>query len=151
MSALLRNLAVRLRPVRGVLVDSNILLDLSLNDAKWAPWSSEALADVGDYASLVINPLIYAEVSASFPTIEALDEALPLSLYAREDLPWDACFLAGRAFLRYRRAGGVKSSPLPDFYIGAHAAIRGLALLTRDPARFRTYFPSVEVLAPERG
>lgn len=150
MSEILHDLAARLRSVRGVLVDSNILLDLALSDPRWEPWSSEALADVASRTSLIINPLIYAEVSAGFPTVEALDEALPPSIYAREPLPWEAGFLAARAFVRHRRAGGLRSSPLPDFYIGAHAATGGLAVLTRDPARFRTYFPTVEILAPER-
>jgi len=97
---------------------------------------------------LVINPLIYAEVSVGFTRIEELEAALPLDLYRRDPLPFEAAFLAGKAFLTYRRLGGIRSSPLPDFYIGAHAAVAGLRLLTRDPARFRTYFPSVHLLSP---
>src|SRR5271165_637050 len=98
----------------------------------------------------MVNPIIYAEVSIGYSTIEALDAVLPISLYQREALPWEAGFLAGKCFLRYRRLGGARSSPLPDFFIGAHAAIRNLALLTRDATRYRTYFPTVELLAPRR-
>lgn len=96
----------------------------------------------------MINPLVYAEVSVGFPTIEALDEALPASLYRREDLPYEAAFLAGKCFARYRHSGGSRGSPLPDFYIGAHAAVAGYRLLTRDATRYRTYFPNLELIAP---
>lgn len=101
-----------------------------------------------DHAVLVINPLIYAEVSIGFETIEALEAALPAHLYKREDLPYEAGFLAGTCFLQYRRAGGEKRSPLPEFYIGAHAAVVGHRLLTRDAARYRTYFPRLELISP---
>jgi predicted nucleic acid-binding protein len=136
---------------RGVLVDSNVLLDVATNDPAWGEWSARALAEVVEHSALIINPVIYAEVSVGFTTIEALDAALPEALYQREALPWEAGFLAGKCFLLYRRRGGARSSPLPDFYIGAHAAIERLALLTRDTARYRTYFPKVEILAPARG
>ena len=92
--------------------------------------------------------MVYSEVSIGFPTIEALEDALPADLYRREHLPWEAAFLAGKCFLRYRRAGGVKRSPLPDFYIGAHAAVAGYRLLTRDATRYRTYFPRLELVSP---
>ena len=132
----------------AVLVDSNVLLDISTQDAEWSEWSENALAECAEYANLIINPIVYAEVSIGFTTIEALNAALPGDLYQREPLQWEAGFLAGKCFLAYRRSGGKKTSPMPDFYIGAHAAIAGLALLTRDAARFRTYFPKVELLSP---
>lgn len=133
---------------RGVLVDSNVLLDVATNDPEWGDWSARALAKAAEHTILVINPIIYAEVSIGYTTIEALDAALPASVYRREALPWEAGFLAGKSFLAYRRRGGARRSPLPDFYIGAHAAIEGLALLTRDARRYRSYFPKVEVLTP---
>jgi len=97
---------------------------------------------------LVINPIIYAEVSMGFERIEELDEALPADSFRRDPLPWEAAFLAGKCFLAYRRRGGARRSPLPDFYIGAHAAVTGLPLLTRDARRYRTYFPHLHLLAP---
>ena len=132
----------------AVLVDSNVLLDVATNDPTWGPWSSEALARAADESILVVNALIYAEVSIGFSTIEELETALPASLYRREDLPWEAAFLAGKSFLEYRRRGGTKRSPLPDFYIGAHAAVAGHRLLTRDATRYRTYFPRLDLIAP---
>jgi predicted nucleic acid-binding protein len=150
MTRALGNLPTRLKTCRGVLVDSNVLLDVISSDPVWSAWSASALAESAEYANLVINPIVYAEVSTTFSRIEELDAALPPALYQREPLPWEAGFLAGKCFLRYRRLGGVRSSPLPDFYIGAHAAIRGLALLTRDAARYGTYFPTVQVLAPAK-
>jgi predicted nucleic acid-binding protein len=135
--------------VTPVLVDSNVLLDIALEDPVWFDWSATALASVMDDAILVINPLIYAEVSVGFSRIETLDDSLPGDLFRREPLPWAAGFLAGKAFLTYRRRGGVRTSPLPDFYIGAHAAILGHRLLTRDARRYRTYFPGLVLIAPE--
>ena len=131
-----------------VLVDSNVLLDVVTADPRWGAWSAETLARVADEEILVINALVYAEVSIGFEAVEALEAALPVDLYRREDLPYEAAFLAGKVFLQYRQAGGVRRSPLPDFYIGAHAAIAGLALLTRDPKRYRAYFPSLKLIAP---
>jgi predicted nucleic acid-binding protein len=152
MTHAIPNLPARLRPCRGVLVDSNVLLDVATNDPEWGDWSARALADAAEHATLVINPIVYAEVSIGYTTIEALDAVLPARLYQRAPLPWEAGFLAGKCFLQYRRRGGLRNSPLPDFYIGAHAAIERLALLTRDAARYRSYFPSIEILAPgERG
>lgn len=130
------------------LVDSNVLLDILTNDPAWEPWSSTALADSVNAGQVIINPIVYAEVSTGFDRIEDLDAALPASLFLREELPWPAGFLAGKAFLTYRRRGGTKTTPLPDFYIGAHAAVAGHRLLTRDAARDRTYFPHVDVIAP---
>ena len=131
-----------------VLIDSNILLDVATADPKWLDWSSSALERAADDATLVINPIVYAEVSIAYGRVEDVEEALPAQLFRRDALPYEAAFLAGQAFLRYRRKGGTKLSTLPDFYIGAHAAIAGYRLLTRDTARYRTYFPSVEVLGP---
>jgi predicted nucleic acid-binding protein len=131
------------------MVDSNVLLDVATNDPAWGDWSATALARSADDAILVINALIYAEASIGFQTIEDLEDALPTDLYRREDLPFEAAFLAGKCFLRYRRAGGTRRSPLPDFYIGAHAAIAGYRLLTRDAGRYRTYFPTLELIAPQ--
>lgn len=148
MSPALPGLRERLSSCRGVLVDSNVLLDVATNDPDWSGWSERALAECADNAALIVNPIIYAEVSVGYTTIEALDAALPAALYRREPLPWEAGFLAGKCFLKYRRRGGQRRSPLPDFYIGAHAAVARLALLTRDAAPYRTYFPSVEILTP---
>jgi predicted nucleic acid-binding protein len=140
----------RLSGCRGVLVDSNVLLDVATNDPVWGDWSARSLAEIAEHTVLVINPIIYAEVSIGYTTIEALDFALPATLFQREHLPWEAGFLAGKCFLRYRRRGGLRSSPLPDFYIGAHAAIGHLALLTRDAARYRSYFPRLELMSPSK-
>lgn len=131
-----------------VLVDSNVLLDIATEDPVWFEWSSGALALAADEAPLAINPLIYAEVSIGFGRIEDLETAIPARMFRREALPYEAAFLAGKAFLRYRRRGGTKETPLPDFYIGAHAAVAGFRLLTRDGARYRTYFPSVDLITP---
>jgi predicted nucleic acid-binding protein len=130
------------------LVDSNVLLDILGGDPRWAAWSSTAVAAIGDEAGLVINPIIYAEASVRFDTIEEVDAALPTSLFRREDVPYNAAFLAAKAYLRYRGRGGSRRSPLPDFFIGAHAAVAGYRLLTRDARRYREYFPRVELIAP---
>lgn len=150
MTQAIPSLQVRLRACRGVLVDSNVLLDVATNDPAWGDWSARALAEAAEHTTLIINPIIYAEVSIGYRTIEALDAALPATLYRRESLPWEAGFLAGKSFLLYRRRGGSRTSPLPDFYIGAHAAIGRLALLTRDAARYRSYFPRVAILGPAK-
>lgn len=131
-----------------VLVDANILIDISTDDPEWSGWSSAALSRAGQGARLVINPLIYAEISVAHRRIETLEALLPEDIFHREPFPWPAAFLAGKAFLSYRRRGGARRSPLPDFYIGAHAAIRGYRLLTRDRGRYQTYFPKLEVIAP---
>jgi len=131
-----------------VLVDSNVLLDIATDDPTWSSWSSASLERAADEAILVINPLVYAEVSIGFPTIEELDAALPAALYRREDLPCAAAFLAGTCFLKYRRGGGSRRSPLPAFFVGEHAAVAGYRLLTRDATRYRTYFPTLDLIAP---
>jgi hypothetical protein len=129
------------------LVDSSVILDVVTDDEAWGEWSASMLTRAAHEGRLVINPLIYAEVSCGFDRIEALDDALPPSYFVREPLPWPAAFLAAKAFLAYRRRGGVRRAPLPDFYIGAHAALSGYTLLTRDARRYRTYFPALRVLA----
>jgi predicted nucleic acid-binding protein len=130
----------------STLVDSNVLLDVATGDPMWAGWSATALGTAADAGPVLINQIVHAEVSIGFDRLEDLDDAV--RDFEREQLPWEAGFLAGKAFLAYRRRGGERRSPLPDFYIGAHAAVRGHRLLTRDAARCRTYFPSVEIIAP---
>lgn len=137
-------------PPRVTLVDSNVILDVLTEDRRWLEWSQTALARAADAGALAINPIIYAEVSIGFDRIEALDDVLRPSVFHRLPLPWEAGFLAGKCFAQYRRLGGSRRSPLPDFYIGAHAAVSGLTLLTRDPSRYRTYFPTLTLIAPTR-
>jgi len=132
-----------------ILVDSNVIIDILSQDKTWAPWSEAALTDAGDQDEIAINPIIYAEVSSGFATIAALDAALGATEFRRLALPYEAGFIAGRAFVQYRRRGGHRTSPLPDFYIGAHAAIAGLRLLTRDPRRYAGYFPGVPLISPK--
>jgi predicted nucleic acid-binding protein len=131
-----------------VLVDSNVLLDVVTSDPLWSTWSTDALRDAAETSRLVINAIIYAEVSVRYSRIEDVDAVLSRSLFDREPIPFEAAFLAGKSFTAYRRAGGVKRAPLPDFFIGAHAAVAGYRLLTRDTSRYRTYFPSVALIAP---
>lgn len=132
----------------STLVDSNVLIDvLSLNE-EWGSWSAAMLTRAAEEGVVVINPIIYAEVCFGYDSLEAVDDALPAEYYRREPLPWAASFLAAQAFIAYRRRGGVKRSPLPDFYIGAHAAVGGYTLLTRDPKRYRSYFPKLRIVAP---
>lgn len=132
----------------SVLVDSNVLLDILTNDQRWFPWSSAAFARAVNESRVVINPIVYAEVSVGFERIEELDEALPSAILEREAVPFEAAFLAGKAFLAYRRRSGMKTSPLPDFLIGAHAAVKNYSVLTRDIGRYRTYFPKLPLLTP---
>lgn len=133
------------------LVDANVMIDVATADADWSAWSEAALAQAADGGWLVINPIVYSEFSVAYDRIEDVEAAAPGSAFRREPLPYEAAFLAGKAFLDYRRRGGARRSPLPDFYIGAHAAVRGYRLLTRDASRYRTYFPTVELMAPEKG
>lgn len=132
----------------GTLVDSNVLIDVLSADATWGEWSSQALASLGSEGPLIINSVIYAEVSQRYSRKELLDHELPADVFLREDIPWSAAFLAGKAFFDYRRRGGNRRSPLPDFFIGAHAAVKGMRLLTRDASRYRTYFPTIELIVP---
>jgi predicted nucleic acid-binding protein len=130
------------------LVDSNVILDV-VTDSPWADWSRQRLTDCAQNGRLVINPLIFAEVSIGFDTVEHVEALLDHDYFEYADLPWAAAFLAGKCFAEYRRRGGERRSPLPDFYIGAHAAVSGMVLLTRDARRYRTYFPKLDVRAPE--
>lgn len=132
----------------ATLVDANVLLDVADEHAEWIDWSAAMLAAAAERGPLVINALVYAEVSIGYDSIEDLDRALPEHYFAREALPWEAGFLAGKVFVRYRRRGGTRRSALPDFYIGAHAAVRGYTLLTRDAARYREYFPRLRIISP---
>lgn len=133
----------------AALVDSNILLDVIEVGSEFETWSTARLVEARRKGPLVINPIIYAEIAAGFDSEGMLESVLSPSKFEREDLPWQAAFLAGRAFLQYRRSGGSRRSPLPDFYIGAHAVIRGHSLITRDRARYAGYFPMLRVVSPE--
>lgn len=131
-----------------MLVDTNILIDVLENDPEWADWSIAQLQAQSRVHRLVINPVIYAELSLAFSTLESLDEAVQGMELGMVEIPRPALFLAGKAFLQYRRKGGAKGSVLGDFFVGAHAAVSGLPLLTRDARRYRTYFPGVTVVSP---
>ena len=133
----------------AALVDTNVLVDVLRGDERWGSWSAEQLASAADSAIIVINPIVYTELSMGFGTVEELDAALSPLDVVREPLPYPAGFVAGRAFLAYRRRGGSRSSPLPDFYIGAHAAVAGYRLLTRDARRYRAYFSRLDLIAPD--
>ncbi|MGV3614121.1 MAG: type II toxin-antitoxin system VapC family toxin [Fimbriimonas sp.] len=130
------------------LVDSNVLLDVLSEDPQWFEWSATTLETVADSSRLIINPVIYAEVSIRYSTIEELEIVLPKKFVEREPIPFEAAFLAGKCFREYRKRGGMRTSTLPDFFIGAHATVAGYRLLTRDVARYRTYFPNLVVIAP---
>jgi predicted nucleic acid-binding protein len=132
----------------GVLIDSNVLLDLMTQDRVWFAWSATALEQAANLHRLIINPIIYAEVSVRFTRIEDLNDAMPTSYINWEPIPFEAAFLAGKAYQAYKRRGGERASTLPDFFIGAHAAVAGYQLLTRDAARYRTYFPTLSLIAP---
>lgn len=132
----------------GLLVDSCVLLDVFTNDPVWADWSESMLEHYAQQGSLYINPVIYTEISIGFKRIEMLEKIVEETSLKMLEIPREALFLVGKVFLDYRRNKGTKLSPLPDFFIGAHAAVVGMPVLTRDTARYRTYFPSVEVIAP---
>lgn len=134
----------------GYLVDSNVILDIFLDDPRWAEWSVETLADASTQASLYINQIVYAEVSIGFQKIEELESALHRGGFQMLPIPKEALFLAGKAYLSYRKRKGFKHSPLPDFYIGAQAAVLGMELITRDESRYSTYFPTVSIICPQR-
>ncbi len=131
-----------------VLVDSNVILDVMTEDPEWLDWSRDALERCAEGNILCINPIIYTEVSVRFERVEALEAALPADMVERLSIPYEAAFLAGKCFLDYRRRGGRRTSTLPDFFIGAHAAVGRMPLLTRDTGRYRTYFPSLRLIAP---
>ena len=132
----------------STLIDTNVLFDLLSEDAEWSDWSAAMIAAAADRGAVVINPVIYAEISVRYDRIEDVDLALPSDYFVRAPLPWEAAFLAAKCFARYRKRGGARGSPLPDFFIGAHAAVAGMALLTRDPRRYRTYFPKLTLITP---
>ncbi len=131
------------------LVDSDVIIDLADSHSKWSDWSFAAIKEMRNTTILAINPLIYAEVSVYCSTIDETEEVLPVKFFRRENLPYQAAFLAGKCFLQYRRRGGSKTSPLPDFYIGAHATVMKWNLLTRNEKDYRTYFPGLNIISPD--
>jgi len=133
----------------AVLVDTNVLVDVAVRDPLWSVWSRGKLAGLSGREPLVINPIIYAEFSVRYSSIDDVDELLPPQEFRREALPWTSAFAAGAAFGLYRRSGGERQRVLPDFLIGAHAAIRGYSILTRDPKGYRAYFPDIRLISPE--
>ena len=135
--------------MRGVLVDSNIILDVFLDDPNWAEWSESKLEKFSAITKLFINPIVYSEVSIGFKRIEELESALKRAGFQMLEIPKEALFLAGKAFLDYRKNKGTKRSPLPDFFIGAQAAILEMDLITRDESRYRTYFPTINLISPK--
>ncbi len=136
--------------MRGILVDSNVNLDIFLDDPNWAEWSESKLEKFSSTSNLFINPVVYSEVSIGFERIEDLESALNRGGFQMLEIPKEALFLAGKAFLEYRKKKGVKRSPLPDFYIGAQAAVLKMDLITRDESRYRTYFPTVNLICPKK-
>ena len=135
--------------MNGLLVDSNVILDIFLDDPKWADWSVGALANASYNSTLYINQIVYTEVSIGFDKIEELELALHQGGFQMLELPKEALFLAGKVYLNYKRGKGTKKPPLPDFYIGAQAAVLGMDLITRDKGRYKTYFPTVRIICPE--
>ena len=135
--------------MNGLLVDSNVILDIFLDDPKWADWSVTALANASYNSTLYINQIVYSEVSIGFDKIEELELALHQGGFQMLEMPKEALFLAGKAYVNYKRGKGTKKSPLPDFYIGAQAAVLGMDLITRDKGRYRTYFPTVRIICPK--
>ena len=132
----------------GLLFDTNVLLDIATTDATWLAWSEEQLRAAAAQGLITINPIIYTELAPAFASQSDLDRWLDPAVFERLPLPYSAGWLAAQAFMKYRKAGGHKSSPLPDFYIGAHAEAEGLTLVTRDAARYRTYFSNVTLITP---
>ena len=132
-----------------ILVDSNVLLDVITEDERWLDWSAATLEKYGDDNVLAINPVIYAEISTRYDNIEELEKALSANPIERLPIPWEAAFLAGKCFMQYRKRGGHRTSTLPDFFIGAHATVLDMPLITRDATRYRTYFPKLRIIAPE--
>ena len=134
--------------MRGAIVDSNIILDVFLNDSQWADWSESKLEEYSNHTSLFINSIIYSEISIAFQLIEDLESSISKAGFQILEIPKEALFLAGKAFLKYKRRKGAKTAPLPDFFIGAQAAVLHLDLLTRDISRYQSYFPTVKLIAP---
>ena len=131
-----------------ILVDTSVILDVVQDDAKWGPWSLAAIESAATRDALAINDIIYAELSVGYAKIESLDEMVAAWALQISPIPRPALFLAGKAFRRYREQRGTKTGVLPDFFVGAHAAVSDFSLLTRDPRRIRPYFPTVRVIAP---
>ena len=136
--------------MRSILVDSNIILDVFLDDPNWADWSESKLEEFSSFTQLFINPVVYSEIAISFKRIEDLELALNRGGFQMLEVSKEALFLAGKAFLKYRKNRGTQRSPLPDFYIGAQAAILEMDLITRDESRYRTYFPTVKLISPKK-
>ena len=134
--------------MKGVLVDSNVILDVFLDDPKWADWSESKLEEYSYQTSLYINSIIYSEISIGFRLIEDLEFAISRAGFQLLEIPKEALFLAGKAYIKYKRRKGIKRTPLPDFFIGAQAAVLSLDLITRDVSRYQSYFPSVKLIAP---
>lgn len=132
----------------SILIDSNVILDVFLNDPKWADWSEDMLNRYSQSHRLCINSIIYSEISIGFARIEPLENAIVACGFHLLEIPREALFLAGKAFVRYKKQKGVRSSTLPDFFIGAHAAVSGMDLLSRDVRRYKTYFPTVKIISP---
>lgn len=130
------------------MVDSCVILDVITKDPHWFEWSSSTVSHALEEEKLVVNPVVYAEVSVRYLDIREVEAALPATLFEFQPITREAAFLAGKCFARYRKRGGTRTSPLPDFFIGAHAALSGYALITRDPRRFREYFPKLEIVCP---
>jgi hypothetical protein len=131
-----------------IFFDTNVLLDIATADPVWVPWSEREFRAAAAQGPIPINPIIYAELAPAFGTAADLDQWLDPAVFQRLPLPYAAGWVAAQAFLKYRRSGGVKTSPLPDFYIGAHAEVEGHTLVTRDATRYRTYFPNLVLIAP---
>ena len=134
--------------MKGVLVDSNIILDVFLDDPNWADWSESTLEEYAHYTTLYINSIVYSEISIGFKLIEDLEAAITKAGFQMLEIPKEALFLSGKVYLKYKKRKGVKRTPLPDFFIGAQAAVLNLSLITRDVSRYRSYFPTVELITP---
>ena len=134
--------------MKGVLVDSNVVLDLFLNDPKWADWSESKLDEYDQLGILYINSIVYSDISIGFKRIEDLESAIAKAGLQMLEIPKEALFLAGKAYIKYKKRKGTKRTPLPDFYIGAQAAVHNLDLITRDISRYQSYFPTVKLITP---
>ncbi len=134
--------------MHGILVDSNVIIDILTEDKQWFDWSASMLSYYADHTQLYINPIIYAEIALAFERIEDLEAAVPNTIFTRAPIPWEAAFLAGKIFKKYRENGGNKLLPLPDFFIGSHATIAKLEILTRDIKPYKGYFPNLKLISP---
>lgn len=134
--------------MKGILIDSCVILDIITEDPNWFGWSAKKLEECADEYPLFINPIIYSEISIGFNKIEELEQCISPSIFKRVSIPWEAAFLAGKMFLKYRKLGGHRTLPLPDFFIGAHAVIENFSLLTRDTKRFKSYYPQLKLISP---